>query len=618
MKKVLSLLFTVLVLLQTGTAVTAFYDENNSPFNTKKYNHDDKFKNCEIIHGLDLSYYQSDADFTKLKDAGVDFVILRAAYRGYGSKGTLSKDSCFDKFVTAALNQGLDVGAYIYSQAITKAEAVEEANYILNIVKGYNITMPIVFDFEYAPGGKGRLYNANLSKSQKTAICNAFCKQVESKGYTAMVYANQSMLTDDLNDNNIAKNYDIWLANYSTSPKYGGKLYDCDYTIWQYTSEGRCNGVSGNVDCNFRYYKKPNKVTNLAFDESLEKTTLSWDKIKGVYGYEIYRLNKETEKYEKIATVKGASATAYTDTTVQGMPSSYKVRAVTPYKGNLAGGAYSDTVTTPGVFIINIKSTDAVSSYIEWTPYKDATEYEILRAESENGVYSTVGTVDKATTEFNDLTNDGFKTYYYKIKATFEKSETPSDPQYSVIKEVKKQQPTSCNAILKTNTSAQISWTLLNGASGTEIWRKSGNEDYKLIKTFNNAKTDTFTNKKLIKGTVYKYKIRQFSLKNGVKYYSSFTGIKTVKPMKKAEIELKSYKNKVKISVKKVDGASGYEYYIKSGKKYTLIKASSKRSYNKTKLLRYSKYSFKVRAYKKVGNTKVYAPFSKVKSIKTK
>lgn len=616
MKKLVSLMLSVLIFLQISTGVSAFYDDKSSPFNTKKYNHDDKFKNYEILHGLDLSVYQRGADFAKIKAAGVDFVILRAAYRGYGSSGNLAKDTCFEQFAKSAVEQGLDVGAYIYSQAITKAEAREEADYILNIVKGYNITMPIVFDFEYA-GDYGRLYNANLTKSQKTAICNAFCKRVENNGYTAMVYANQSMLTSDLNDDNIAKNYDIWLANYSTAPKYSGKLYDCDYTLWQYTSTGSCAGVSGNVDCNFRYYKAPEKVTGLTCIETLEKNTLSWDKIKGVYGYEIYRLDKESGNYTKISTVRGASTLSYTDTTAFGKPSSYKVRAVSAYKGTLSGGEFSDIITTPGVFIITVKSTTAVSSTIQWTEYKGANGYEVLRSNSENGEFVSIATVDKSTTEFTDNDNDGFQTYYYKIKAVFKTDGTDTtEPEYSVVKEVKKQQPTSCKAVLKTNTSAKLSWTLLEGADGVEIWRKDGNDDYKLIKTVKNKKTVTFTNKKLTKGIVYKYKIRQFTVKNGIKSYSDFTSAKTVKPMKKAEISLKAYKNKIKITVKKVNGATGYEYYMKTDKKYTLIKTSTKRNFTKKKLSKYLKYSFKVRAYKKVDGQKIFAPFSKVTSAR--
>lgn len=618
MKKIVSLILSIMLCLQIGTVANAFYDTVNSPFNNKKYNHDDKFQDYEILHGLDLSIYQRGADFAKIKAAGADFVILRAAYRGYGSAGNLVKDTCFEQFAKSAIEQGLDVGAYIYSQAITKAEARQEADYILNIVKDYNITMPIVLDYEYA-GNYGRLYNANLTKSKKTAICNAFCEQVENNGYTAMVYANQSMLTNDLNDDNIAKNYDIWLANYSTSPKYSGKLYDCDYTVWQYTSTGKSDGVSGNVDCNFRYYKAPEKVTGLTYDETLEKNTLSWNKIKGVYGYEVYRQDNTSGNYTKIATLRGASTTSYTDTEAYGKPTSYMIRAISPYKGTLVGGSYSDIVTTTGVFLITVKSTTAVSTSIEWVKYENAVGYEVLRSTSVNGEFVTVGTTDKDTTTFTDNTNDGFKTYYYKIKAIFDDtSEVENIPEYSVVKEVKKQQTSDFNAVLKTNTSATLNWTTLGGANGIEIWRKAGNKSYKLIKTVNNAKTVSFTNKKLTKGTVYKYKIRQFAVKDGIKYYSSFSSVKTVKPMKKATITLKAYKNKVKITAKKVNGATGYEYYIKIGKKYTLIKTSTKRSFTKKKLSRYTGYSFKVRAYKKVNGKKIYAPFSKVKSVKTK
>ena len=147
--------------------------------------------------GVDVSKYQGTINWAQAKAQGVEFAIIRVGYRG-SSSGTLNEDPNYVRNIEGALAQGIPVGVYIFSQAITEAEAIEEANYVISRIYRYNITLPIVIDFEYASsssGNGGRLYEANLSKTQATAICKAFCRTVQNAGYTGMVYANKSMLT---------------------------------------------------------------------------------------------------------------------------------------------------------------------------------------------------------------------------------------------------------------------------------------------------------------------------------------------------------------------------------------------------------------------------------------
>ncbi|MBQ7129234.1 MAG: hypothetical protein IJO19_04535, partial [Clostridia bacterium] len=592
---------------------------NASPFNGKKYTHDDRFKKHEIINGLDISSYQTDANFSKIKKAGANYVILRAAYRGWGKVGSLNKDTKFTSYAKAATEARLDVGAYIFSQAITVKEAEAEADYIIKIVKDYKITLPLVFDYEYGPSGT-RLDAAKLSKSSKTDICLAFCKRVESKGYTAMVYANQSMLTGDLNDDTIAKNYDIWLANYNYRPYYQGNFYDCDYQFWQYTSTGKANGVSGNLDCNFRYYKKPAKVKNLTISsEKAEKTTLKWDKIKGVYGYQVYRHDENTDKYVKICTVKGAAKTSYSDKTSIGGSYTYKVRAIIAHNGSFASGSFSDTVTSTGIFKTSVNSTLS-SNILNWNTIESTAEYIIYRGTNADGSnLSEIARCDSVTTTYEDLQANNFKTYYYQVKSYNGDNQDGTEGKYlpSPIVKAKKTQPSLTKTYLKTNTSAYLKWSKVKGADGTEIWRKKGNGNYKLIKTINNNIKNEYIDKKLTKGVNYKYKIRQFVKTNDTLSYSSKTACKTVKPMAKAVISAKSYKTRVSITTQKVNGASGYEYYMKVDKKYILIKRTSNRSYTKKHLLKNKKYSFRVRAYTTANGKMIYGSYSKTVTVRT-
>lgn len=189
---------------------------------------------CTVRLGVDVSKYQGSVNWAKAKSQGVEYAIVRVGYRG-SSTGALKEDEYYRQNIEGALAQGIPVGVYIFSQAITENEAVEEANYVLARIKQYDIELPIVIDYEYSGqnGADGRLYAANLSKAKATAVCKAFCKTVQEAGYQGMVYANKSMLNNSLNTAEIAKDYAIWLAHYTTATDYAG-----EYDFWQYTSNG--------------------------------------------------------------------------------------------------------------------------------------------------------------------------------------------------------------------------------------------------------------------------------------------------------------------------------------------------------------------------------------------
>lgn len=218
-------------------------------FTEETYVHNDKFSDANIRNGIDVSYYQGDIDWEAVKQSGVEFVFIRVGYRGYGT-GALREDPKADEYLKGATAAGLRVGVYIFSQAITQEEAKEEAAFIISRISGYNITMPIVMDFEYVSGASGRLEEANLTREEATAVVNAFGEYAVKAGYVPMIYANKNMLENSLNAGGIP--YKIWLANYTTKTEYAG-----NYEFWQYSSTGRVNGISGSVDCDFWYDYTP-------------------------------------------------------------------------------------------------------------------------------------------------------------------------------------------------------------------------------------------------------------------------------------------------------------------------------------------------------------------------
>ncbi|MCD7835535.1 MAG: RICIN domain-containing protein [Lachnospiraceae bacterium] len=211
-----------------------------------EYVHNSRFDSCTVRNGIDVSYYQGDIDWSSVKNDGIEFAFIRVGYRGYGSSGALVQDTRAGQNLQNAASAGIKTGVYIFSQAITEAEAREEAEFVLEQIAGYDITMPVVIDYEYVSGGIGRLYNANLSSEQATGIVNAFCEVIEEAGYTPMLYANKSMLENSLNAGDIP--YKVWLANYTTETSYQGS-----YEYWQYSSSGVVSGIDGRVDSDFWY-----------------------------------------------------------------------------------------------------------------------------------------------------------------------------------------------------------------------------------------------------------------------------------------------------------------------------------------------------------------------------
>lgn len=236
-----------------GLVDEAFFDFSFYSRSTE-YIHNDKFDDYEIRDVIDVSYYQGSIDWNRVKSSGIDYAFIRAGYRGYGTEGTLNIDKNFNENMRNAIAADIQVGVYFFSQAVSEKEALEEANYVLDLIKDYELLLPVVIDFEYASSAEGlcgRLYNANLPNDKETKICITFCDAIKENGYDAMVYANKDMLENRLNASEISKDYKIWLANYTTSTSYSGK-----YDFWQYTQNGKVDGIATNVDKNFWYVNK--------------------------------------------------------------------------------------------------------------------------------------------------------------------------------------------------------------------------------------------------------------------------------------------------------------------------------------------------------------------------
>lgn len=193
--------------------------------------------------GIDVSKWQKEIDWEKVKADGIDFAIIRCGYRGSVS-GCLVEDPYFEQNIKSAIAAGIKVGVYFFTQAVSEVEAVEEASMVVSLIRDYELDYPVFIDTESA-GGNGRA--DGLDEETRTAVCEAFCATVRNAGYQSGVYASRNWYNKHLNVEKLER-YVIWLAEYRKIP-----LYEGYYHMWQYTSKGKVDGIEGNVDLNISY-----------------------------------------------------------------------------------------------------------------------------------------------------------------------------------------------------------------------------------------------------------------------------------------------------------------------------------------------------------------------------
>lgn len=204
------------------------------------------------IAGIDVSVYQGDIDWDEVRDAGFEFVMMRCGNRGYVT-GLIAEDANFKRNIEGALDAGLDVGVYFFSQALTLDEALDEAEFVIDLLDGYDITYPVAFDWEVVNDPDGDTpRTAYIDPDQLTNNFLVFAERLEAEGYTPVIYSNKktALWKYDLSKLN---GYGVWYAEYNDTPSLPYK-----WDMWQYSSKGSVPGISGNVDLNicFRDYSE--------------------------------------------------------------------------------------------------------------------------------------------------------------------------------------------------------------------------------------------------------------------------------------------------------------------------------------------------------------------------
>ena len=201
------------------------------------------YKDGKVISylGVDISEKQGYVDFNKVKKAGIDFCMIRVGARGYGT-GQLFLDENFTDNMKRALDAGLEVGVYFYSQAITEDEVLEEVMLLLDCIKEYDVTYPVAFQMEYVENDTARV--EQISKTTKTELAQIFLGTVQSSGYTPMLYGKKEWLLKKVDMAKLS-NFEVWLSQNEKQPDY-----PYQFGMWQYTNRAVVDGISGSVNLN--------------------------------------------------------------------------------------------------------------------------------------------------------------------------------------------------------------------------------------------------------------------------------------------------------------------------------------------------------------------------------
>ncbi len=191
--------------------------------------------------GIDVSRYQGKIDWEKVASDGVEYAFIRAGIRGT-TEGKLMEDDRFADNIEGAIDNDIHAGIYFFTQALTKEEAVDEAEFVLELIEPYKITYPVVIDLEEVTSEDAR--TADLTKEEYTQNCIAFCETIKAAGYTPMIYGNLKTFMIML-DMEQLEDYEKWFAYYN-APVY----FPYDFSIWQYSSKGSVRGIDEDVDLN--------------------------------------------------------------------------------------------------------------------------------------------------------------------------------------------------------------------------------------------------------------------------------------------------------------------------------------------------------------------------------
>jgi len=583
-----------------------------SIYTSSKYTHNARFDGDVIENGIDISQHNGDINWAELKKTKTKYIIVRVGCRGYAAKGTLLKDKVFDENITNSLKNGFETGVYFYSQAVTEAEAKEEANFVLQYIKDYKFQLPVYYDYEFATYS-GRLdtawRNGTLNKEKMTNNALAFCNTIEDAGYKAGIYASKSFYEDNLIPDKL-DSYAIWVAHYNSKTTYSG-----EYQAWQYSAKGKVDGIDGYVDSNFIYYKELTPLLSLKrFEiEDIKKQSYTGKEVKPslkvLYnGKELIKGEDYYVSFENNINIGKAKVT------VTGINDYEKFDKITK----------EFSIVPPKVTGLKLESRSANSLTVSWDKSEFANKYYVQVHRSSGWVKA--GTTKNTSFEITDLASASnyrirvraYKTidsnYYYGYYC--DEIETATSPA----------KPTELSATNITPTSLKLNWKKQSNASYYEVYLyNTETKKSEFYSEVTGGKNNYLVVEGLLPNKRYSFKVRAYkNSKDGALLKSSKSdSFAAYTSLPAPEISSASSKAVKKITVnwKKVANASGYQIMWSTTKdfssNYKTVNATGT-STTLTTAQSGKTYYVKVRTYKTRNDKKVYSPWSKTLSTKTK
>lgn len=601
--KIFSLILVAIMAIQAPLTVYAT-TKLKSNYTGSTYSHQARFDDAQKINGIDVSEHNGTIDWKKVKADGIEYAFIRVGYTGYRKdKFSTNYDANYKKNLENAIDAGIKVGVYWYSQAITTSEAKAEAKKLVSVLSSYKISMPVVMDYEFAGTSSGRLDSSKLSKSKMTSIALTFLNEVENAGYDGCLYANMSFLENHLDASKISDNYTIWLAHYTTNTSYDG-----EFNYWQYSSKGKVDGIKGYTDVNIYYYfsdavSLADKVYTGSAIKPLPTIKHDGNTLKKDKDYKL--------SYKNNVNIGTASITA---------------TGINDYAGYI--WHYKFDITPDKVKAITIKERTNNSLTFYWTPVKGVKTYYLYIKDTKTGK-GFVKTVTGTTLKITGLkagTQYTAKVRGYKVgtqgNIVFGKYSGENN-KYTLNNKV-----TNLRVTSRTLSAVKLSWNKVSTADGYRIYRYiPSTNKYFVIADIDGKDNTSYIVRGLTVGALYRYQVAAYNYENTSRKigYRSDMLTDTPRPnMVTVTQAVSPYGDSFRLRWYRVKG-TGYQLQWSTSKDFSSNVKSTTiigwNAYRKTiKTCTSGKYYYvRIRAFKQVeDDRRVYGNWSKTQRIKIK
>ena len=585
--------YSIIGTLKNGDQVNILGRDRNwykiSANNLTGYVSSSYIKLSPLEKGIDVSKWNGNVDWDKVKADGIDYVIIRAGY------GNSNVDPYFKSHIEGASKAGLKIGIYWFSYATSVEKAKEEAAKCLETIAPYKnkISYPVFYDFEYASVDYATKMGVKITKDLSSKMANVFLNEIKNAGYINGIYTNKDF-GDRYFDEDILYNNYLWVAQYASTC-----TYPRPYMMWQFTEKGTINGIGTPskpvyFDVNYTYLKPyTDEIINGVPESKIDLSSATVNSIDS-------------------QTYTGSSIEPSVTVTLNGKTLKLNEDYTLTYSNNVNVG--TATITINGIgnytgskkinFNIVPKKLDISSATVNSISSKTYTGASIKPSVTVKLNNKTLKLNTDYKVSYSNNKNIGTAKILIKGIGEYEGEKTVT---FNIIPP----KVTNLKSSKKTYNSITLSWDKIDNVTGYKVYKydKKSNS-YKYLATTN---TNTYTDKSLKASSTYSYRVRAYKVVNSTTYNGSYSNTIDVKTSpnyapKVTGLKLKTQKSdSLTISWNKINNVTGYKVYRYDVKteSYKLIKTisdASTTSYTNSKLTSATKYLYKVRSYKIVNN----------------